>query len=159
MQSNNKKFCSFVTNVNPFADDSNREDVKILPVDQPVFLSLCKIRNEIEVKDLACLLNLKVHSVSIMLDVIYKYLKYLMEQGYLHPGDSIMADKDFRLLKTMVETGSCYIFSLLFYATVGANLYMEVQQGPHSIQGVYNAVQCTCTPTLWHDHKFQEVYP
>uniref|UniRef100_A0A8W8M9G3 DDE Tnp4 domain-containing protein n=1 Tax=Magallana gigas TaxID=29159 RepID=A0A8W8M9G3_MAGGI len=151
-----------------------------------------------------------------------------MQRGYLHPGDSIMADKVFRIEDKLAEMGlklnippfatsahsmsaanvtltrkiaahrihvekainqikcvklfsrkipvsllhtineywalkqpwlklaQAEFLSLLVYATVEANLYMEVQQGPHSIQAVYNAVQCT--PTLWHEHKSQKVY-
>lgn len=50
------------------------------------------------------------------------------------------------LKKPWLKLAQAEFLSLLVYATAEANLYMEVQQGPHSIQGVYNAVQCT--PTL-----------
>lgn len=51
-----------LSNVNPVTYDSNREEVKRLPVDQQVFLFLCRIRNGLQVKDLACRFNMKIQS-------------------------------------------------------------------------------------------------
>lgn len=63
-----------LSNVNPVTYDSNREEVKRLPVDQQVFLFLCRIRNGLQVKDLACRLNIKIQSVSIILKGNSKYM-------------------------------------------------------------------------------------
>lgn len=63
-----------LSNVNPVTYDSNREEVKRLPVDQQVFLFLCRIRNGLQVKDLACRFNIKIQSVSTILKGISKYM-------------------------------------------------------------------------------------
>ena len=62
------------SDVNHVTYDSNREEVKRLPVDQQVFLFLCRIRNGLQVKDLACRFNLKIQSVSTILKGISKYM-------------------------------------------------------------------------------------
>lgn len=63
-----------LSNVNPVTYDSNREEVKRLPVDQQVFLFLCRIRNGLQVKYLACRFNIKIQNVSTILKGISKYM-------------------------------------------------------------------------------------
>lgn len=63
-----------LSNVNPVSYDSNEKEVKRLPVNQQVFLFLCRIRNGLQVKDLASRFNIKIQSVSTILKGLFKYM-------------------------------------------------------------------------------------
>ncbi|XP_048759607.2 uncharacterized protein LOC125669203 isoform X2 [Ostrea edulis] len=65
-----------LADVNPVTYDASRDEVKRLPVDQQVFMFLCRIRSGLQLKDLACRFDLKIQSVSTILKGISKYMYY-----------------------------------------------------------------------------------